>query len=185
MDVGLIFSRTSRGITLVEMITTLAVAAVSLAVLVPGWASLAERSRVTTAANGLLAHLRYARNEAVTRRQMITLCPSDDASDCSGDAFGWQRGYIVFVDRDGDRSRAPGEELLRLQGPLPSPLQLHTSVGRPAIRFRPDGAAWSTNATFSVCASPDSHTNRAVVLYGSGRARVDKVAPGNQPVTCR
>jgi len=184
MDVASTTARSTRGFTLIELITTLAVAAVSLAVLVPGWAAFTERSQVAATANHLLTQLRYARNEAVNRGRMVSLCPSDDAGSCSGDPFGWQRGYLVFEDLDGDRDRDPGDTLLQVQGPLPTGMRLHSTAGRPAIRFRPDGAAWSTNTTFSLCLGDDPSTYRAVVLLGTGRARVDRRAPGNRPVSC-
>lgn len=184
MDVAHPLPRCTRGLTLIELTTTLAVAAISLAVIVPGWSAFADRSRVTTTANQLLTHLRYARNEAVTRNRMISLCPSDDGSTCSGDPLGWQRGYLVFEDRDGNRQRTNGETLLKVQPPQPEGLRLHSTRGRPAIRFRPDGAAWSTNTTFSICQGDDPNANRAVVLFGSGRARVDRRTPANQAVDC-
>ena len=176
--------RQVRGLTLVELITTLAVAGVSLALLVPTWSGLVDRSQVTTTANQLLTALRYARNEAVNRQRAVSLCPSHDGKNCSGDPFGWQLGYLVFEDRDGDRKRAAGEQLLQIQNPLPRGIRLHSTAGRPAIRFRPDGAAWSTNTTFSVCLGDEAQHNRAVVLLGTGRARVDRQTPGNKPVSC-
>jgi type IV fimbrial biogenesis protein FimT len=185
MDVENPPPRQVRGLTLVELITTLAVAGVSLALLVPTWSGLVDRSQVTTTANQLLTVLRYARNEAVNRNRTISLCPSADGKRCSGDPFGWQHGYLVFEDRDGDRKRAAGEDLLRVQNPLPTGLRLHSTAGRPAVRFRPDGAAWSTNTTFSVCLGDETTHNRAVVLLGTGRARVDRRTPDNKPVSCR
>jgi len=183
MDIANRQAHLVRGITLLELITTLAVAGVSLAIIVPGWSALSQRSQLTSGANLVLTHLRYARTEAVTRGETVTLCPSDDGSSCSGDPFGWHRGYIVFVDADGDRDRAShlDEKLLRTQGAAPTGLRLHTSAGRPAVRFRPDGTAGGTNATFRLCLGDEG---RAVVLYGSGRARVDQRAPGNRAVTC-
>ncbi len=90
----------------------------------------------------------------------------------------------MFEDRDADRSRSDDEPLLQVVAAERPPLRLHTSKGRPAIRFQPDGAAWGTNATFRVCVGEFSAGNRAVVLLGTGRARVDRVAPGNRPVSC-
>ncbi len=184
MDVTTPSPRKPRGITLVELITTLAVAGVTLAVVVPGWNGLAERSRITTAANSLLTDLRFARSTAVTRNLPVSLCPSVDGSTCSGNPFGWHDGYLIFADTDSDRKRDPGETLLRRYEAQPSELRLHSTAGRPAIRFRPDGAAWSTNTTFSVCLGDNADSYRAVVLFGSGRARVDRRAPGNKPISC-
>jgi len=184
MDVENLSPQQARGLTLVELITTLAVVGISLTLLVPAWSGLVDRSQVTTTANQLLTALRYARNEAVSRNRMISLCPSDDGKSCSGNPFGWQLGYLVFEDGDGDRKRAAGEDLLQTQAALPPGIRLHSTAGRPAIRFRPDGAAWSTNTTFSVCLGDESAHNRAVVLLGTGRARVDRRTPGNKSVNC-
>ena len=184
MEVETTRTHGARGLTLVELITTLAVAGICLAVIVPSWSALTHRSLITTTANQLLTHLRYARNEAVSRNSPVSLCPSDDGRSCSGDTGGWHRGYILFADTDGDRRRSASETLLQAQDAQPGRLQIHSTRGRPAVRFRPDGAAWSTNTTFSICLGDDRDSNRAVVLYGSGRARVDRRAPGNRPVTC-
>jgi len=184
MDVQKTLQAHAPGLTLIELITTLALVSLSLAILIPGWAGFADRSQITSISNQLLSHLRYARNAAVTRNRMISLCPSDDGESCSTDPFGWQRGYLVFEDPDGNRDRSPDEALLRVQDPLLTSMQLHSTAGRPAIRFRPDGAAWSTNTSFSVCLGDDPAMYRAVILLGTGRARVDRRLPGDRPVTC-
>jgi type IV fimbrial biogenesis protein FimT len=183
MDVGPKTTRRTRGLTLVELITTLAVISVSLAVIVPSWAALTERSRITTTANGLLADLRYARGEAVFQHFAVSLCPSADGATCSGDPKGWQFGYLVFVDTNNNRKRESGERLLRVAPTRPNGLELHSTSGRPAVRFFPDGAAWGTNTTFSVCAG-DGGGNRAVILHGAGRARIDDKTPSGDAVSC-
>lgn len=184
MDVAEPSPRRGRGLTLIELTTTLAVAGVSLAILLPSWSGLANRSAITGTANQLLTQLRYARSTAVTRNTRISLCPSHDGETCSGNPRGWQSGYLVFEDVDGNRSRSADEAVLRAQQAQRPGLALHSTAGRPAVTFRGDGAAWGTNTTFSVCLGDDPAANRAVVLYGSGRARVDRRTPGNHPVTC-
>lgn len=174
----------AEGLTLVELVTTLAVLIVSLSIIVPAWATLTERTQITSAANRLLGNLNFARNTAVTRGRTITLCPSSDGIACSGDPFAWHGGYIIFEDRNADRARADGEPLLHVEGRQPARLRLHSTVGRPAVRFQADGAAWGTNTTFSICQGEDAAANRAVILLGTGRARVDRLRPGNKPVTC-
>ena len=184
MEVEKTLPRAIRGITLLEATTVLAVTGVSLALLLPSWTGLAARSQVTTTANQLLTNLRYARSTAVMQQRTISLCPSDDGQRCSANPRGWQKGYLVFVDADGDRNRAPDERLLRVQNAQPPGLRLHSTTGRPAIRFRSDGATWSSNTTFSICQGSDSAGYRAVVLYGSGRARVADAPPGGRPFDC-
>ena len=184
MDVEYTTLRRNRGLTLVELITTIAVISVSLAVVIPSWSSLSQRNQITTAVNQLVTHLHYARSTAVNRNVFVSLCPSDDGETCSGNPLGWRNGYLVFEDRDGNRQRTGDEPLLRVQGAAAPDLQLQSTAGRPAIRFRADGAAWSTNTTFSVCLGDDASAYRAVILLGTGRARTDRVRPKRKSITC-
>ena len=184
MDVETRLSRHCRGLTLIELVTTLAVVGVSIAILVPGWHSLTNRNQISRTSNQLLRHLRYARSEAVNRQHDVSLGPSDDGVACSDNPRGWQDGYIIFLDHDSDRNRTEDEQLLWHQQPQARSLRLHSTAGRPAVRFRPDGGAWGTNTTFSICLGDDPDSNRVVVLYGTGRARTDRRAPGNHAVDC-
>jgi type IV fimbrial biogenesis protein FimT len=184
MEVEPAYTRRARGITLVELMTTLAVAGISIAVAVPSWHGLSARSLTTTVANSLLTDLRYARSTAVTRNRYVGLCPSRDGASCSGEPDRWHEGYLLFIDQDRNRERDPGEPLLRQRLPAQPGLRMQTTVGRPMIQFRPDGTAWSTNATFSICVGEESHNRRAVVLYGSGRARVDREGPEGRDIRC-
>lgn len=184
MDVETHMPRRARGLTLIELTVTLTVAVVSVALLAPAWSELTRQSRITTAANQLLTQLRFARNAAVNRNARVGLCPSDDGAACSGDPRGWQRGYLVFLDEDRDRRRGADEPLLLVQQAHAADLRVHSTAGRPAVIFTGDGAAWGTNTTFRICGGDTTTANRAVVLYGSGRARVDRLAPGGVPITC-
>ena len=184
MEVAKIQPRHERGLTLVELITTLAVTGACLVVVIPAWSGLIDRSQITSAANQLLTQLRFARSTAVTRNQVVSLCPSSDGVSCSGDPRGWHHGYIVYVDSDRKPGRSPQEPILRAQGAQTEGLLIHSTRGRPAIRFRPDGAAWGTNTSFRICRGDDTVSNRAVILYGTGRARVDRHVQVRRPVSC-
>jgi prepilin-type N-terminal cleavage/methylation domain len=100
-----------HGFTLVELLVTVAVLAVVLALAVPSFQGVINRNRVTTAANELASALQLARVEAVRRNRAVVLCPSTDGTSCAG--ADWSR-LVIFVDANGDRS--PGgddDELVR------------------------------------------------------------------------
>ena len=61
--------------------------------------------------NSLDTHLAYAREQAIQRRQPITVCSSYDGFGCSGQAH-WTKGWIVFTDSDGDPGQFSGDDEL-------------------------------------------------------------------------
>lgn len=89
-------TRTPRGFTLIELMVTLAILAILTMIALPSFRDSIHRSRVGAASNGLLASLNYARAEAITRGQVVTLCPSADAAACTSGGTAWQAGWMVY-----------------------------------------------------------------------------------------
>lgn len=63
----------NAGFTLVELMVTLAVAAIILTLAVPSFQGLIEKSQLTTEANGLASAMQVARSEAVKRGENVSL----------------------------------------------------------------------------------------------------------------
>lgn len=87
------------GFTLVEMMITVAVLAIVVALAAPSFANLINNNRLTASANEIVGALQTARMEAVRRNTSVVLCPSTDGAGCNG--ANWQH-LIVFSDDDGD-----------------------------------------------------------------------------------
>ena len=93
----------ARGLTLVELLTTLAVAGVLMTSASGGAAHLIDQHRASAAVNQMLGAIRFARHAAVAHRASATLCPADIASQEScGRRNTWHNGALVFLDRDAD-----------------------------------------------------------------------------------
>lgn len=107
----------SAGLTLVELMVTLVVAIVLLAVGMPFTDRFIARNRTTTEANALVAALNLARSEAVKTGAPATVCAANDpaASEpvCSGDTVSWTNGFFVFLDPNGDAAVDAGERRVR------------------------------------------------------------------------
>lgn len=128
----------SDGLTLVELMVTMVVALILLAVGVPAYDRITANNRVTAATNSLVAHFNFARSEAVKRASPVTICASNDSSTCSGND-NWEAGWIVFTDQGADGSIDGSDQLLRVTGAQPPGVTI--AAGSAAIRFLYDGSA--------------------------------------------
>lgn len=86
-----------RGFTLIELMLTIVVMGVALAVAVPSWTTFIQNNRLTSQANTLTSSLLLARSEAIKQNRGVVLCPSTSGTDCTDSA--WHEGWIVFVNR--------------------------------------------------------------------------------------
>lgn len=164
--------KAEAGITLIELMLALAVAAVLMSIALPSLRDLQQRQRIVSAANELVAHINLARQHAVLKREIAVMCPSLDAETCSG-GNRWEHGWIVF--RDPDRNGAPdvSADVLRV-GSVVDDL-LIDSAGRTRIRYMPSGAASGTNLTIKLCDPGFPDQSRAVVVSNPGRPRVGEL----------
>lgn len=174
-----------QGVTLIELVSSLAILTILLTLGVGNMARLIAENRVVKATNGLVGMLQYARAEAVFRGTDVAVCAVDpqglptSGDPCRTDDDDWAEGYAAYVRDSG--------EVLRLQGPEPG---VHIDVNRPRFIFRPNGSASGTNGRASVCDArakdgADRHAirPRAVVLSPVGRVRVGDQVSG-APVVC-
>jgi prepilin-type N-terminal cleavage/methylation domain-containing protein len=129
---------TPRGFTLLELMVTLAVAAVILSVAAPSFGEFRRNSRLTSAGNDFLAAVQIARSEAIKRQQPVAICPTatprDPTAVCS--AGPWS-AWIVFVDPNNDCVRGGGGEPI-IKGDSASDLLNVVSTGA-CISFAANG----------------------------------------------
>lgn len=86
----------SRGFTFLELLVTIAIAAILVAVALPSFRGTIQRHRLRSAADNLQAAIDYARAEAVLRASYVSLCASADSATCSGAAT-YETGWIVYA----------------------------------------------------------------------------------------
>ena len=86
-----------RGFSLVELMVTMVVAVILLAVAVPSFRDLIRRNQVGSASNTVLASLDYARTEAINRSQLVSICPSADGASCSAGSKAFEPGWLIYT----------------------------------------------------------------------------------------
>jgi len=165
-----------RGFTLLELMVTLAIAAIVFALGVPGLGSWMAEQELQSRADALLHALDRARGEAIKRGGRVDVCPG--TGDCSAGAIPWEGGWAIVSDAArgsgapaiARERRAPPGITVRGNRPVADYVS-YTSMGH-ARRF--DGALQM--GTFTVCRP--GHRARKVVLASSGRARLETSPDG-------
>lgn len=166
------------GFTIIELMLTIAVAAVILALGVPSFQSLMERNQLTTNINRFISSLALARSEAIKRNQRVVVCPSSNGTDCNN-AGGYDNGWIIFVDANANDTReVDDEELLWQSEEIPAGMTMRgTNSYNTAIPYVASGRLASSapiNGSVRLC--KDNHTNKAkmITIIQSGRVRLIK-----------
>jgi type IV fimbrial biogenesis protein FimT len=171
-----------RGITLPELVFTLAIAVGLLGWGVPAFRDLQLNASRTREVNQFIQAVYLARSEAIKRNGVVSLCPSLDGESCAPGGTPWQRGWIVFVnlDRDSPAVRDDGEPVLRAYAPWERGAVI---ANRATLSFRPFGQMGVT-ATVTFCDDRGSAAARAVIIRQTGRPRVSDRSASNTPLSC-
>lgn len=104
-------STAMRGVTLLELVVTIAIAAILLTIAVPSFTDLLRNNRVTSVTNELVGAVNLARSEATRRNGRVNVCAGNEAlTACSND---WDNGWLVWADQNGDDTFSP-DEILRI-----------------------------------------------------------------------
>lgn len=171
-----------RGLTLTELITTLAIIAVLSTVAVPGFADLLAARRIDAAAGRFFAHVSRGRSEAILRGRRVIACPTVDRENCLADGI-WHTGWMLFVDRNADREHQPDEPILERADSLEQ-VTMETSRMRRRIVLYPNGLTRGSNGTYTFCDSNGSAAPLAVIIANSGRARRARVRADGSALDC-
>lgn len=188
----------NKGFTLVELMISLGVGAILLALATPSFTTFTKNKRITTQANEFVATLALARSEALKRvpqldapQTRVAICSSSDGASCAGSG-GWSQGWIVFHNKDDDQQvdtsvdPEADEPIIRVYSALRGDNTLngsssvanyiaYSSTGSPVL---PNGSFQS--GTFVLCDDRGAGEHaRQMSLSVTGRMRVESDAPAS------
>jgi len=168
------------GRTLVETMVVLALLALVLGQSAPAFHAVLRRQQMLVAVNDMLAALRLTRSHAMARGGRVLLVPLDDAG-------AWQHGWVVFVDRNGNRSPDAGELVLLRHAAVGSDLNIRGVFSSAAVPVylaynaagRPCSASNSLIARWGTLTVQQGENVRNIKINMLGRVRVcDPVQEG-------
>lgn len=158
--------RFSAGFTLVELMVTVAVAAVILGVAGPKLAEFIARTRVATATNEFVFLINYGRTEAIKRSTQVVVCRSTDGTACDGES--WGDGAVAFVDNDRNDTLGAGDEVLRTLTDVSDALTLTSGNLAQRIVFTPAGSV-EQNGQIALVGGDHAKLKRCLHIAPSGR----------------
>jgi type IV fimbrial biogenesis protein FimT len=173
--------RPAPGLTLLELLVALALAAALLGIGIPSFRSITLDNRRSAAINAFVTAIQAARIESFKRSRSVVLCKTKDLQICDP-GTDWQAGWMVFVNEDGRRppQRDPGEPILLSYQPS---LLGAVTANRKFFEFRPFGRR-SVNGTVTFCDARGPSAARAVIISYTGRPRVSDSGPGRRALIC-
>lgn len=154
-------ARQASGFTIIELIVTVAIAAILAAIALPSFRDTIMRNRIVTSAASFQADIAYARSEAVRRGVTVALCPANvltgtpPFSCLSGSD--WSNGWLVYVDANASNTLDTGDATLRerlpeknlsivgISGTMSTATQLQA---RPSGELLQDGAVRVCNSGY-------------------------------------
>lgn len=166
-----------RGFTLIELMITIAVAAVLMALAAPSFVDFQRNSALTAAANTLTASLNSARSEAMKHGAFAMVVPESGAN--------WSQGWFVFVDKNLNQSYDAGDEVILRQPALAGYLSVSgngTASGTaPYVLYNGSGYSRDKNGGFGaltlsvqrndVQGAKVTAETRRVIVSRTGRVR--------------
>lgn len=185
----------ARGVTLIELLVALAIAAVIVGLAAPAFSNFIAGVQSTSRTNDLVAALQTARSEAVRRGQTVTVRST-------GGSLDFHTGWSVFTDANADGLQASpatpadgtvvldaeaatgGTTIKRVLRSGAAPNFIYTDSGaadRAYVSFNGRGANGSSNAAFfRICNSAQTSVRGRIVQVSA----VGKVSLDSTTATC-
>ncbi|MCP3870345.1 MAG: prepilin-type N-terminal cleavage/methylation domain-containing protein [Gammaproteobacteria bacterium] len=167
-------TKNDQGLTLIELIVTLAMALIVLSIGIPAFQSLSQTNFRTTKVNDLVSSLHRARSKAIFGNTSVSIRRSEN---------GWNAGWSIFEDGNANGAIDAGDELLRAVDRGSPLFTISSTEFVDSITF--DSAGNSAGAgTFLYCGNENpnalrSQRARAIIINGIGHARLSRDDNGN------
>lgn len=185
-----------KGVTLIEAMVTLAVAAVIVSLAAPSFQGVIASSRIRASTSDLVNALAQTRDLAIKEGGRVTMCVSSNGTQCATSGS-WEQGWLIFTDptrvlTDTTANVGAGD-VIRVVAQAAAAGIVIKGNGAAAqyVSYSADGTSKQNNGAFlastiRVCSTSGSLSNsqRARDIAINSVGRVVTTTPANVSVTC-
>jgi len=160
------------GLTLVELLVVLAVAAILAQIALPNFSEIIQNNRSATQLNDLQTSLTFARSEAIKRNRSVGICKANaSGTACQDSGVNWHAGWLVFEDLDNSGDFDAGETILSVHGALTENTTLKFTPAR--VVYTGTGlASQGVNGTYTLCDDRGAGYSKGLIIAAGGRPRL-------------
>ncbi|WP_421325903.1 GspH/FimT family pseudopilin [Aeromonas veronii] len=173
----------NAGFTLMELMIAIALGVILLGIGIPSLSNLLGSNNLATQEKSLLNHLNYARQQAISNQQTVTLCLTtvtlSNNIAVEGCIPANQRGtnrLLAFIDSNGDLKLNGNEATIAASPEFPAELTI--SADAQALRFNPVGTITEVppdeaniEVIFSLCISGENSVTINVMHAGRAHSQ--------------
>jgi len=148
----------AAGFTLVELMVTVAVLTIALAVGAPQMRAFVDKQQSRASQEALRSAINLARSEALKRSGRVSLCPinSDGTKTCASttNVNSWNNGWLIFVDYPNSSNafgtyESSSDTLIKAEQ-RSGGAAITTNISRSSIQFQANGVTNSAGTQFNV-----------------------------------
>ncbi len=162
------------GMTLIELLTTLSVIAITMSIGFPSMSKWIKTKSQNAAFETLYHSVTFARTKAIRQQENFTICASKDNTQCNGE---WNDTIIIFNDHNKNAQLDSSEILYKtISMPQGTPcIQWRAGGGRDYLRFKANGATSGTAGHFRYCDPNTTQYDKKLVVSFTGRTSIKKL----------
>ena len=157
----------TRGFTLLELMASVSITSVLIAIVAPNLNNFIVQLRVDNEISSLHRMLLITKNSAINSGQKTIICPLNNQSQCTGQ---WHKALSVFVDVNNNKKFDINEKIIYIKAEIAPDDKLIYGKGRNKIAYAPTGQlSGLDNGTFRYCPKDHDSMSRAIIVARSGR----------------